>query len=67
MAKLHGFPKLLPYNSPEEYEELIAEYHDFQLLKEIVIPSFKMKFVKPLKDIFHSRLRHDLSLLKDCI
>ena len=34
----HRFPKLLSYDSPEEYEELIAEYHDFQLLEEIGKP-----------------------------
>ena len=31
------FPKLVPCNSPVEYEELIAEYHDFQLVEEIGI------------------------------
>ena len=29
----HRFPKLLPYDNPEEYEKLLAEYHDFQLLE----------------------------------
>ena len=58
----HRFPKLLPYNSLEEYEELIAEYHDFQLLKEIGIPSSEMKIIKGVKNILHNRCGIILSL-----
>ena len=61
------FPKLLPYDSPEEYEELIAEHHNFQLLEEIGIPSSEMKIIKPVKDILPDRFWHCLSTLKDCI
>ena len=63
----HRFPKLLPYDSPEEYEELIAEYHDFQLLEEIGILSSEMKIIKPVKDVLDDRMWHYLSTLKDCI
>ena len=63
----HRFPKLLPYGSPEEYEELIAEHHDFQLLKEIGIPLSKIKIIKPVTDILHDRIWHYLSTLKDYI
>ena len=41
----HRFPKLvLPCNSPVEYIELIAEYHDFQLVEEIGIPLSEMNY-----------------------
>ena len=63
----HRFPKVLPYDSPEEYEELIAEYHHFQLLEEIGIPSSEMKIIKPVKDILHDCMWHYLSTLKDWI
>ena len=63
----HRFLKLLPYGSPEEYEELIAEYHDLQLLEEIGIPSSEMKIIKPAKDILHDCMWHYLSTLKDWI
>ena len=63
----HRFPKVLPYDSPEEYEELIAEYHHFQLLEEIGIPSSEMKIIKPAKDILHDCMWHYLSTLKDWI
>ena len=63
----HRFLRLLPYDSPEEYEELIAECHDFQLLEEIGIPSSEMKIIKPVKDILHDRVWHYLRNLKDCI
>ena len=63
----YRFSKLLPYGSPEEYEKLIAEYHDFQLLEEIGIPSSEMKIIKPAKDILHDRMWHYLSTLKDWI
>ena len=63
----YRFSKLLPYGSPEEYEKLIAEYHDFQLLEEIGIPSSEMKIIKPVKDILTDLMWHYLSTLKDCI
>ena len=63
----YRFSKLLPYGSPEEYEKLIAEYHDFQLLEEIGIPSSEMKIIKPVKDILHDCMWHYLSTLKDWI
>ena len=63
----YRFSKLLPYGSPEEYEKLIAEYHDFQLLEEIGIPSSEMKIIKPVKDILPDLMWHYLSTLKDCI
>ena len=52
----HRFPKLLPYDRPEEYEELIADYHDFQLLEEISIPLPGMKIIKPVKEILQDRM-----------
>ena len=58
----HRFPKLLPYGSPEEYEE--HEYHNFQLLEEIDIPSSEAKIIKPVKDILHYRMLHYLSTMK---
>ena len=40
----------------KEYENIIAEYHDFQLLEQIGIPSSEMKMIKPIKDILLDRL-----------
>ena len=63
----YKFPKLLLYDSPEEYEELIAENPDFQKMVEIAIPSSEMEIKKPVKYILLSRLWHYLSTLIDCI
>ena len=63
----HRFPKLLSYGSPEEYEEPIAEYNDFQLVGVIAILSSEMKIIKLAKNTLLDCLRHYLSTLKDCI
>ena len=62
-----GFLSSCLNGSPEEYEELIAEYHDFQLLEKTGITSSEMKIIEPVKDILHDRMWHYLSTLKDCL
>ena len=62
-----GFLSSCLNGSPEEYEELIAEYHDLQLLEKTGITSSEMKIIEPVKDILHDRMWHYLSTLKDCL